>query len=159
MYLLIAFSIVYSLYTFCVCVFLLHFSHTSFFTHSHVYLHIEFPMCIFYFYLSYISFYCAFFMCIFMFPTCILLLHHHLYQSIMFLSETPYSHCFSQLSCLMSTGLEHPNVGGLFSAMSSPQKITFKNDFFIYFFFSFSSVKLIALSQQPSRAYFRVVLI
>ena len=50
---------------------------------------------------------------------------HQLY--VVSVSKTRYSHCFSSLSCEMSTRLKHHREGCLFSAMSPPEEIAHKN--------------------------------
>ena len=48
-------------------------------------------------------------------------------QYVVSLSKTLYPHCYSRLSCEMSTRWGQPHKGCLFSVMISPEEITLKD--------------------------------
>ena len=55
-----------------------------------------------------------------------------LHQYVVFLSKRLNPHCFSRLSCEMSTRREHSREGCLFSAMSFPEEIALTNQCIFY---------------------------
>ena len=50
-----------------------------------------------------------------------------LHQNVVSLSRKHNPHCFSRLSCEMSSRREHPREGSLFRAVSSPEEIAMKH--------------------------------
>ena len=52
------------------------------------------------------------------------------HQYVVSLNKTLYLHCFSRLSCQMSTRLGHPRQGWLFSAMSFSEEIALRHQRF-----------------------------
>ena len=54
------------------------------------------------------------------------------HQYVVSLGKTLNPHCYSRLSCELSTIREHPREGCFFSAMSFSEEITLKKSAYLY---------------------------